>query len=261
VFSDFVDIKLDEDHVPFGAFELSILAAAQASWADDTPPETPRAGSPNVVSFAAVERNGDWDALESDLLSPTSTNSRSPCSVMWNTDSPVDPTCKLIPSVSTHVAPCEYFKSPVNALELELFAFDDATSDDDLFLKEATTGTKRKSASTESMDTKKAKARQTRDALASEAQLRLLGADTPETKRMTHNVLERKRRNDLKASYQDLRENIPELVSQERAPTAQILQKAVEYIEYLKQAEEQLQSTMATMRAENDRLRDVYASF
>ena len=72
---------------------------------------------------------------------------------------------------------------------------------------------------------------------------------------LTRAVLERKRRNDLKASYQDLRESIPELSSQDRAPTAQILQKAVEFIDHLKQTEEQLLATLAVMRAEGERLR------
>ncbi len=67
--------------------------------------------------------------------------------------------------------------------------------------------------------------------------------------------MERKRRNDLKASYQDLRENIPELAQQERAPTAQILQKAVEFIEHLKQTEEQLLAALFVVRAEGERLK------
>ncbi len=119
------------------------------------------------------------------------------------------------------------------------------------------------------MEAKKAKARQARDAMSPDAQ-QLVG-DQPDSKRMTHNgivilsllltvlVLERKRRNDLKASYQDLRETIPELAQQERAPTAQILQKAVEYIENLKKADEQFASAVAALRAENERLRAAYS--
>lgn len=72
-------------------------------------------------------------------------------------------------------------------------------------------------------------------------------------------VLERKRRNDLKASYQDLRESIPELAQQERAPTAQILSKAVECIEALKQTEDQMLASLASLRAENERLRALYS--
>jgi hypothetical protein len=52
--------------------------------------------------------------------------------------------------------------------------------------------------------------------------------DEPESKRKTHNVLERKRRNDLKRSYQSLRKQLPNLSDQSRAPTGHILIKAAE---------------------------------
>jgi Myc proto-oncogene protein len=150
-----------------------------------------------------------------------------------------------------------------------LLPSDDESSDDGVI------GSKRKSSqyaspalspnvsSMESMESKKMKARQARDAQLQESPK----ADLPDSKRVTHNgcfglevflnavVLERKRRNDLKVSYQDLRESIPELAQQERAPTAQILQKAVEFIEHLKQTEEQLLASLAAMRADQERLR------
>jgi hypothetical protein len=66
-------------------------------------------------------------------------------------------------------------------------------------------------------------------------------------------VLERKRRNDLKASYQELRECIPELAHQERAPTAQILSKGVEYIETLKKNEATMMAAITALRAEIER--------
>jgi len=226
-------------------------------------------GSPDILSFTenllvdtmlkSVERHCDWDSGDSDAFSPVSSSlspqSNSPCSVMWHMDSlPLDPACKLVPSALAHpLTPCEYLKSPAT-FDFDLFPLaGPITSDEDVFGKDAVSGSKRKSTSLESMETKKAKARQTRDALT-EAQLRILGADTPETKRITHNVLERKRRNDLKTSYQELRETIPELVSQDRAPTAQILQKAVEYIEALKTTENELLANLAALRAENERL-------
>lgn len=61
--------------------------------------------------------------------------------------------------------------------------------------------------------------------------------DEPESKRTSHNVLERKRRNDLKRSYQALRMQLPTLVDNARAPTGHILIKAVEFIEELKTEE------------------------
>eukprot|EP00041_Stephanoeca_diplocostata_P004313 m.42942 g.42942 ORF g.42942 m.42942 type:complete len:317 (-) comp15042_c0_seq1:318-1268(-) len=61
-----------------------------------------------------------------------------------------------------------------------------------------------------------------------------LGGENPESKRRIHNVLERKRRNDLKQSYQALRVELPSLADNDRAPTGHILIQAVEYINELK---------------------------
>ena len=49
-------------------------------------------------------------------------------------------------------------------------------------------------------------------------------------KRTQHNVLERKRRTDLKNSFFRLRDSVPELEGQERAAKVLILKKASEYI-------------------------------
>lgn len=84
--------------------------------------------------------------------------------------------------------------------------------------------------------------------------------DDPEAKRLTHNVLERRRRNDLKNSYQQLRLTIPSLEDNERAPTGQILIHAVELITSLKNEDEALQAAIATLRAENERLRALYGN-
>ncbi len=54
-----------------------------------------------------------------------------------------------------------------------------------------------------------------------------------EARRASHNVLERKRRNDLKNSFDILRGGIPELEENLRAPKVVILRKAVEYIQSL----------------------------
>jgi Myc proto-oncogene protein len=87
------------------------------------------------------------------------------------------------------------------------------------------------------------------------AVLRTDSIDNPESRRRIHNVLERKRRNDLKSSYQELRESIPELETADRAPTGQILAKAVEFIAQLQEEEKRYEAAIAAMRSENERLR------
>ena len=52
-----------------------------------------------------------------------------------------------------------------------------------------------------------------------------------EQKRASHNILERKRRNDLKSNFQTLRCHIPELEDNQRAPKVTILRKATEFID------------------------------
>lgn len=79
--------------------------------------------------------------------------------------------------------------------------------------------------------------------------------EDPEARRLTHNVLERKRRNDLKTSYQVLRANIPDLEDNDRTPTGQILLHAVEYIEALDITEARLIHAVAQARLLNERLR------
>lgn len=55
--------------------------------------------------------------------------------------------------------------------------------------------------------------------------------------RATHNVLERKRRNDLKLKFQKLRDCVPELKDNDRAPKVSILRKSWEFISHIKQEE------------------------
>lgn len=62
----------------------------------------------------------------------------------------------------------------------------------------------------------------------------------PELSRATHNVLERQRRNDLKLRFNILRDNIPELVNNEKAPKIQILKKSLEYVASLKSQEQRM---------------------
>ena len=68
-------------------------------------------------------------------------------------------------------------------------------------------------------------------------------------------VLERKRRNDLKYCYQELRECIPDLESTDRTPTGTILARAAEYIKSLQEEEAKIAAEMAAARAENELLR------
>jgi len=87
------------------------------------------------------------------------------------------------------------------------------------------------------------------------ATLRADCIDNPDSRRRIHNVLERKRRNDLKSSYDELRECIPELESSDRAPTGQILGKAVELIAQLQEEDKRMEDAIAALRAENERIR------
>ena len=76
-----------------------------------------------------------------------------------------------------------------------------------------------------------------------DASNRLSGKDKvedPECKRNVHNVLERKRRNDLKYSFQVLRDSIPDLKGSERAPKVAILRKATDCILNLRSEQERL---------------------
>jgi hypothetical protein len=80
-------------------------------------------------------------------------------------------------------------------------------------------------------------------------------SEDPMTKRHMHNILERKRRNELKNSYEMLRENIPSLEDNERASTGQILLNAVDYINQLKKEQSTLASTLAQMKERNAQLK------
>ena len=65
------------------------------------------------------------------------------------------------------------------------------------------------------------------------------GGET-ELSRATHNVLERQRRNDLKMRFHILRDNLPDLMNNEKAPKIQILKKAYEFTQELKAQEQRL---------------------
>ena len=75
-------------------------------------------------------------------------------------------------------------------------------------------------------------------------------------KRATHNVLERKRRNDLKTSFHVLREEVPELKDNERAAKVTILRKAKECVDKLKNDETRFLEELTKERRRNEDLLD-----
>jgi len=87
------------------------------------------------------------------------------------------------------------------------------------------------------------------------SQLRNESGDHPDSRRRIHNVLERKRRNDLKYCYQELRESIPDLESTERTPTGTILARAAEYIRLLQEEDKKNETALVAARLENEILR------
>ena len=69
--------------------------------------------------------------------------------------------------------------------------------------------------------------------------------------RATHNVLERKRRNDLKLKFQRLRDSVPELKDNERAPKVSILRKSWEHIVRVKEQEKKLAAELEKQKKLN----------
>lgn len=76
-----------------------------------------------------------------------------------------------------------------------------------------------------------------------------------EQRRASHNVLERKRRNDLKYSFQVLRGQIPELLDNQRAPKVTILRKAADYIKQIREKEEDMQIRLAKEQRRESKLK------
>ena len=76
-----------------------------------------------------------------------------------------------------------------------------------------------------------------------------------EGKRAQHNVLERKRRNDLKSNFLRLRDNVPDISSQERAPKVVILKKSADYISSLHRNYKELEAEREHQRRRMERLK------
>lgn len=72
--------------------------------------------------------------------------------------------------------------------------------------------------------------------------------------RATHNVLERKRRNDLKLKFQRLRDAVPDIKDNERAPKISILRKAGEHIGHLRKDETRLATELERQKKINSQL-------
>lgn len=78
-------------------------------------------------------------------------------------------------------------------------------------------------------------------------------------KRTQHNVLERKRRTDLKMSFFRLRDAVPELEGQERAPKVVILRKAANYIHHLNSDHKRYEREMDELKAKKEKLKRTLA--
>ncbi|XP_053322808.1 myc proto-oncogene protein [Spea bombifrons] len=74
-------------------------------------------------------------------------------------------------------------------------------------------------------------------------------------KRRTHNVLERQRRNELKLSFFALRDQIPEVANNEKAPKVVILKKATEYVLSMRQEEERLLREEEQLKLKKEQLK------
>ncbi|XP_074841718.1 myc proto-oncogene protein [Carettochelys insculpta] len=81
-------------------------------------------------------------------------------------------------------------------------------------------------------------------------------SDTEENdKRRTHNVSERQRRNELKLSFFALRDQIPEVANNEKAPKVVILKKATEYVLSIQTEERRLVAEKEELRKQLDLLK------
>lgn len=76
----------------------------------------------------------------------------------------------------------------------------------------------------------------------------------PETRRATHNVLERKRRIDLKRSFERLRECVPNLEKIDKTPKVIVLKKAALHIEELNKEDLQLEEQKRILIEEKESL-------
>lgn len=79
--------------------------------------------------------------------------------------------------------------------------------------------------------------------------------DSEGCRRSQHNILERKRRNDLKFSFLTLRDNIPELGTHEKAPKVVILKKATDFVYKLRRTEKSYLSEIEQLKQKREQLK------
>lgn len=79
--------------------------------------------------------------------------------------------------------------------------------------------------------------------------------EDPVCKRNVHNNLERKRRNDLKYSFQVLRDSVPDIQGSERAPKVSILRKATDCILKLRSEQERLLEQKSSLERRHQSLK------
>nr|XP_021138165.1 protein max [Columba livia] len=80
--------------------------------------------------------------------------------------------------------------------------------------------------------------------------LTLLSLPSQADKRAHHNALERKRRDHIKDSFHSLRDSVPSLQG-EKASRAQILDKATEYIQYMRRKNHTHQQDIDDLKRQN----------
>ncbi len=73
--------------------------------------------------------------------------------------------------------------------------------------------------------------------------------------RASHNVLERKRRNELKSKFYGLRDSVPELSGNKKVPKVVILKKAIDYIETIQNEEGMLKTEVQRQKKLHQDLR------
>lgn len=73
-------------------------------------------------------------------------------------------------------------------------------------------------------------------------------------RRRNHNILERQRRNDLRSSFLTLRDQVPELMKNEKAAKVVILKKATDYVHSLQAEEQKLLLAKEKLQARHQRL-------
>lgn len=74
-------------------------------------------------------------------------------------------------------------------------------------------------------------------------------------KRRTHNVLERQRRNELKMSFLALRDQVPAVAANDKAPKVVILKTATEFIVKVREDERRLLATKDELRKRSRELK------